>query len=148
VDVEAVVDVSVPASSVFAELQDLDGYPGWLSIVRSAKPDGAGPAWLVDLGAGVGPLRLAKTLRMVRSVNEAPHLLVFERAELDGRSHSAWILSAVIDASGPAASRVTMQLHYGGTIRLPFVELALGEEIRRAGPRLRRLLERAEPPAH
>jgi uncharacterized protein YndB with AHSA1/START domain len=140
VDVEAAVDLDVPPATVFAELKDLDGYPEWLSIVQEAKPAGPGPAWLVDLGAGVGPLRLAKTLRMVRTVTEAPRRLRFERVELDGRAHSEWILSAGID--GTATTRLTMQLHYGGTLRLPFVELALAEEIRRAGPRLQRFLDR------
>ena len=144
-DVEAVVDLAVPPATVFAELKDLDCYPEWLSIVQVAKPAGPGPAWLVDLGTGVGPVRLAKTLRMVRTVSEPPRRLRFERAELDGRSHSERILSAVI--GGEATTRQTMQLRYGGTIRLPFVELALAEEIRRAGPRLQRFLERTEPPA-
>ena len=146
-DVEAVVDLAVPHPTVFAELKDLDGYPEWLSIVLAATPAGPGPAWLVDLGTGVGPLRLAKTLRMVRTVSEPPWRLRFERAELHERSHSDWILSArSLPGRPPAASRCSCD--YGGTSRLPFVELALGEEIRRAGPRLQRFLERTEPSAH
>jgi hypothetical protein len=145
VDVEAAVELAVPPATAFAELKDLDGYPEWLSIVQAAKPAGPGPAWLVDLGAGVGPLRLAKTLRMVRTVADGPRLLRFERAELDGRAHSEWILSVVMD--GKATTRLTMQLHYGGTTRIPFLEQALAEEIRRAGPRLERFLERTGPQA-
>lgn len=74
-------------------------------------------------------------------------MLRFERAELDDRAHRAWILAATIEPTGSASSRLIMQLHYGGVIRLPFVELALREEIRKAGPRLQRLVDRAGPPA-
>jgi hypothetical protein len=147
VDVEAVVDLSAPAAVVFAEIEVLDGYQRWLSIVQQAEPAGPEPAWLVRLGTGVGPLRLSKKLRMVRTAAEAPRSLRFERAELDDRAHSAWILAAAIEPTASASSRLTMQLHYGGVIRLPFVELALREEIRMAGPRLQRLIDRAEPPA-
>ncbi len=144
VDVEAVVDLAVPAPRVFAELKDLDGYSRWLSIVQKAEPDGPS-AWRVDLSAGVGPLRVIKKLRMVRAVAEQPRLLRFDRAELDERAHSPWVLTAAIDGMGDGASRLTMHLHYGGAMRLPLVDLALRDEIRRAGPRLQRLLEQVEP---
>src|SRR5450755_388086 len=66
VNVEAVIELSVAASRVYAELEDLDAYPRWLSIVGKADRVGPGPAWLVDLSTGVGPLRLHKRLRVVR----------------------------------------------------------------------------------
>jgi uncharacterized protein YndB with AHSA1/START domain len=147
VDVEAVVDLAAPAATVFAEIKDLDGYPRWLSIVRDAAPAGPEPAWLVNLSTGIGPLRLTKSLRMCRAAAEEPRLLRFERSEIDDRVHSAWTLTATIEPTGAASSRLTMNLHYGGVNRLPLVDLALREEIRRAGPRLQRLLGRANPPA-
>jgi hypothetical protein len=147
VDVQAVIELSVAASRVYAELEDLGSYPRWLSIVGKADPVGPGPAWLVDLSTGVGPLRLRKRLRMVRVGAEPPRALRFERAELDERSHSPWILNATIEPTSAVTSLLTMQLHYGGATRLPFVVLALGEEIRRAGPRLQRLVDGPEPAA-
>jgi hypothetical protein len=147
VDVQAVIELSVAASRAYAEVEYLDAYPQWLSIVRKAEPAGPGPAWLVDLSAGVGPLRLSKTLRMVRVEADRPRALRFERVELDERSHSPWVLTATIEPTSAVSSRLTMELHYGGVVRVPLVELALREEIRRAGPRLQRLVGGAEPAA-
>jgi hypothetical protein len=142
VDVEAVAELSSSPAAVFAEVRDLGGYPAWLGIVQAARPLD-GEAWSVDLGARIGPLRRSKRVRMVRVADQAPSLARFERVELDGRSHSPWILNAGIEPVATGA-RLTVHLHYGGRGWLPLVELALREEIRRAGPRLAaRLGERA-----
>jgi hypothetical protein len=145
VDLEAVAHIAWPPEVVFAQVRDLGGYPAWLGVVHRAvavgggDPDGA--AWLVDLGARLGPVRRSKRVRMVRVVDAAPELARFERVEADGRSHSPWVLTARIE--GAEGSRLTMHLHYGGRAWLPLVELALRDQIRRAGPRLAAVLEAA-----
>jgi hypothetical protein len=139
VDVEGVAELSYAVARVYGELRDLNGYPTWLSIVRHVEQVSDEPAWLVDLGAGVGPLRRTKRLRMVRAEDTLTSLR-FERSETDDRQHSPWILSATLQALAPDRTHLTMQLHYGGLDWLPLVGLALREEIRRAGPRLARRL--------
>jgi hypothetical protein len=139
VDVEGTVELPFPAATVFAELHDLDGYPDWLSIVDRVEV-GPGPAWMVDLGARLGPWRRTKRVRMVRVEEDPPTDLRFERAETDGREHSAWVLSAAIQPEGPSACQLTMYLHYGGRDWLPLLGVVLREEIRRAGQRLQRRL--------
>jgi hypothetical protein len=139
VDVEGVADLSYAVAQVYGELRDLDGYPTWLSIVRHVERVSDEPAWLVDLSAGVGPLRRTKRVRMVRAA-DSPTALRFERSETDRRQHSAWILTATLQAPAPERTRLTMHLHYGGLDWVPLVGLALREEIRRAGPRLARRL--------
>jgi hypothetical protein len=144
VDLEAVAQLAWPPEVVFAQVRDLGGYPAWLGVVHRAvavsggDPDGAA-AWLVDLGARLGPVRRSKRVRMVRVVDDAPQLVRFERVEADGRSHSPWVLTVRIE--GADGSRLTMHLHYGGRAWLPLVELALRDEIRRGGPRLAAVLE-------
>ena len=76
---------------------------------------------------------------MVRAENRPPALARFERNEADGRSHSAWILTAEVGPDG-AGTSLTMHLHYGGVPWLPLVERLLADDIRRAGDRLERLL--------
>jgi Polyketide cyclase / dehydrase and lipid transport len=167
VDVEAVAELAWPPAVVFAQVRDLGGYPAWLGIVHQAicevpdvpaaggavgDPDGGSAvAWLVDLGARLGPVRRSKRVRMVRVTDEAPALARFERVECDGRAHSAWVLTARIEGleglavGASAGSRLTVHLHYGGRAWLPLVELALRDEIRRAGPRLDAVLEAGSP---
>ncbi|MDQ3148038.1 MAG: hypothetical protein M3R01_14115, partial [Actinomycetota bacterium] len=70
-DVQAELDTPVPPTRLFAEVDDLACYPGWLDIVPRAvpappHPDDLGPAWLVDLRGRFGPLARVKRLRMVR----------------------------------------------------------------------------------
>jgi carbon monoxide dehydrogenase subunit G len=135
-DIEGVAELSFPVAQVYSELRELDGYAAWLSIVRDVERVSEQPAWLVDLGAGIGPLRRTKRVRMVRAEDTPPSLLRFERSETDGRDHSAWVLTASLQASGAVRTHLTMHLHYSGLDWLPLVGLALREEIRRAGPRL------------
>lgn len=150
VDVTASLDTDAGPERLFDVVADLGTYPDWLDIVPSAVPaavdDGdPGPAWSVDLRAQVGPLRRSKRLRMVRSVHEAPHRVVFERRELDGRSHSAWVLTAEVrpGTGGAGGTSLTMGLHYGGSLWVPLLDRLLADEIERSRVRLVDVLERA-----
>lgn len=132
--------LAVDTAPVRAAVADLGTYPAWLTIVLSADPapDGAAGAWIVEIGARLGPVRQAKKLRMVRSVHH-PDLVVFERHELDGREHSPWVMRVGVT---PAAGgcRLDVHLFYGGSLPLPFLDRVLAGEVRRAPARLRSLL--------
>ena len=147
-DITSSTPLTAPPERVFAEVADLGTYPDWLSIVGRAEPasphdDDAGPAWMVDLQARIGPLTRRHRVRMVRTRHEPPRAVRFERVEHDGREHSAWVLSADVapagddGGTGPVGpgSRLDMHLHYSGG-RLPLIEVVIREEIRRAGRRL------------
>lgn len=132
------MDATVGAQVLFDVVSDLGSYPEWLDIVARTEriePGGPDSIWLVDLRAQVGPLRRSKRLRMERTVCEPPFLVRFERRELDGRSHSDWVLSATLDDTDTGV-RLTMHLHYGGSLWLPALDRILGEEIRRSSARL------------
>lgn len=142
---DVTADLAAPCSTedLFAWVGSLDRYPRWLDIVARAEPlagdEAVGadqrPAWAVDLRGRLGPLARSKRLRMVRTVHESPRRARFERVELDGRRHSAWVLQA--DVAGSAhASVLTMHLHYGGTLWGPVLERMLGDEIERSRARL------------
>ncbi len=136
-DVIATLDTPVSAAALFPWVDDLSRYPRWLDIVPRAEPDGAtaDAAWIVDLRGRLGPFARSKRLRMVRTVHERDARAVFERRELDGRSHSPWVLDATVSPHGDG-SRLTMQLHYGGALWGPVLERLLGDEIERSKPRL------------
>ena len=89
VELLADLDAPCPPDHLFGWIDDLDRYERWLSLVRRTERDESGsteaPAWTVDLEAQLGPLARAKRLRMERTHCEPPHLVVFERRELDGR---------------------------------------------------------------
>jgi hypothetical protein len=126
---------------------DLTHYPEWLDIVPRAVAVDAhegdpGPAWSVDLRGRLGPFARSKRLRMVRTVHEAPRRARFERLEHDGRRHSPWVLEADVGSDGGDGSRLTMRLHYGGSLVGPLVERLLADEIRQSKPRLLALVER------
>ena len=154
-DVTAGFETSASPEDLFAVVEDLGRYREWLEIVARAVPaeaDGGdpGPAWTVDLRARLGPFARAKRLRMVRAAHEPHHRVRFERRELDGRSHSPWVLDAdVADLRGQedrgTGTRLTMRLHYGGRLWMPVLDRVLREEINRSKPRLRSLLERGGP---
>ncbi len=138
-DVTADLVAPCPPDELFAWVDDLGRYPRWLDIVPSASaadphPDDPGPAWSVDLRGRLGPFARTKRLRMARTVHE-PGRVQFERVELDGRQHSPWVLSAVVDEAD-GASRLSMHLHYGGRLGGPLVERLLADEISRSRPRL------------
>ncbi len=145
VDVSASLEAAVDPATLFEVVSDLGSYPEWLEIVPRAEvvdsdPADAGPAWSVDLRGQLGPLRRSKRLRMVRTLTTATELVVFERREVDGRTHSGWILRARVAPTTAGASRLTMELHYGGTMWMPMLDRLLAEEIERSRARLLALL--------
>lgn len=119
---------SAPTGADQAELyrvvSDLATYPEWLELVDRVEPEPVGdgdgdgePAYLVTLRARIGPLARSKRLRMVRTVADGRRVR-FERRELDGRDHSAWVLSAEVGPRDdePHRSEVTVDLRYDGSL--------------------------------
>jgi hypothetical protein len=144
-DMEGTTPLTAPAETVFAEVADLGSYTEWLGIVFGAEPSppheaDTGPAWMVDLGAKIGPLPLTKKVRMVRTEHVAPKLVRFERMEHDDSQHSAWILTAEVEVAD-GGSVLTMSVHYGGAGRLPGIDSILRDEIRKGGSRLQARLD-------
>lgn len=141
-DLDATLVAPCSPEHLFTWVEDLRRYPEWLEIVTRAEPleDGA---WAVDLRGRLGPLARSKRLRMVRARHQVPSSVRFERAELDGRDHSPWVLEADVAPHGDGAE-LTMRLHYGGGLFGPVLERVLREEIERS--RLR-LLARVSGPA-
>ena len=138
-DVTASMEAPYGPDGVFAVVSDLGTYADWLDIVRSVQPvdpgpGDAGPAWSVVLQGQLGPLRRSKKLRMVRTALD-DGTVRFERAETDGRSHSAWVLSAEVRPAA-AGSQLVMRLHYGGSMWMPLLDRLLADEIERSRPRL------------
>ena len=142
-DVTASLDAPHPPDAVFAWVADLDRYPAWLDIVPKATADGDG-SWQVTLRGRLGPLARSKRLRMTRVALDAPRHVRFERDERDGRDHSPWVLEAdVVPTDG--GSRLTMHLHYGGSLFGPVLERVLGDEIERSRARLLEHLATTSP---
>jgi hypothetical protein len=144
VDVTAILEAPCSREVLFEWVSDLTRYPKWLDIVPRAVPADDGddaPAWTIDLRGRLGPFARSKRLRMVRTRNDVPDKVVFERRERDGRSHSPWLLEATVADSDDGGSRLTMHLHYGGGLWGPVVERLLSDEIERSRPRLLALLE-------
>src|SRR5690606_19238821 len=137
-EIVAEMEAPCPPAQLFAWVEDLARYPEWLEIVTRAAAAPADseagpdrdhrPAWAVDLRGRVGPLARSKRLRMVRTVHDAPHRVRFERAELDGRTHSPWTLEVEITGDAQAA-HLTMWLRYGGGLFGPVLERVLRDEI-------------------
>lgn len=132
-----------PADRVFDVLGDLATYPEWLDIVTRAErtpemPGDAGPAWFVTLRARVGPLARAKRLRMVRTLSYPTQRLRFERAEIDGRAHSSWILDVSVIGDQPVD--VTVDFHYEGRFWTAPLGAILGAQADNAVPRLQALV--------
>lgn len=142
-DVTATLDAPYPPAAVFAWVADLGRYPAWLDIVPRADVADVGGAagadgpssWFVYLRGRLGPLARSKRLRMARVRMEEPRLVRFERQELDGRRHSPWVLEADVTPTD-GGSRLTMRLHYGGSLFGPVLERILGDEIERSRARL------------
>lgn len=145
------VDLEADRGRVFEVVADLDGYDRWLDLVhrveREPTPDdgagggdGAGPAWYVTLRARIGPLARSKRLRMVRTVDEEPTRVRFERSERDGRDHSPWTLEAELDAVSPSSTTLTMSLDYGGRLWTPALNPILDSQVASATEKLRRLV--------
>ena len=140
-DITATLDVSCPTDRIRPWICDLDRYPEWLSIVPTATAEANThpSAWSVELRAKVGPIARSKKLRMVRTVDEPDHVR-FERSENDGRSHSPWVLDASLTPID-AGSRLTMQLHYGGSFGAGLFQRLLEDEIENSKESLRALVE-------
>ena len=139
-DVYASLDAPVDCRRLHLAMSDLAAYTQWLDIVYRAEADnennGEDSVWNVQLRGKVGPFARSKNLRMVRTVNIAGSRVVFERKELDGRSHSAWVFTADISPKGEG-STVAVHLHYGGTLFTGGVlERLLADQITRGQQRL------------
>jgi hypothetical protein len=144
-DVTATLEAPCPPERLRSWVDDLGRYPAWLSIVPRAEREEPGtvnassanpsaPAWAVELRATLGPLARSKRLRMVRTVDETSHVR-FERAEVDGRDHSSWVLDATVEPID-GGSRLRMTLHYGGSFGGNLLERLLSDEIEQSKPRL------------
>lgn len=144
-DIRESVELAASPERVFPWVADLAHYPAWLGIVSRVRPDGD-LAWTVDLRGRVGPFARSKRLRMARTVADAERLVRFERAEQDGRQHSAWVLEAGLEPLG-AGTRLTMGLSYGGALWGPVLERVLRDEIGRAKTRLQALVASGAPPS-
>ena len=138
-DARAVLDADPDAA--YEALADLATYPHWLTIVASAAPvAGSADSWSIELVGRIGPFTRKKRVRMVRTeADRAARTVRFERQELDGKTHNAWILTG----SATETSEVHVHLHYGGGT-LPGADLLLRQEIRGAGHKLQRYLDSAE----
>lgn len=135
-DLHAEVVAPCRPDQLWTWVDDLARYPSWLEIVTRAEAiEGPDPAWSVDLRGRLGPLARSKRLRMVRTVHEPGSHARFERAELDGRQHSPWVLDAEVMPHDDGA-RLAMGLHYGGSLFGPVLERVLREEIDRSRVRL------------
>lgn len=130
---ESVV-VPVPPERVFPFVDDLSRYPSWMGIVHRADALGDG-RWRVELRGRVGPLARSKRLVMVRTSNDPPHGVRFERREDDGRSHAAWTLAVTIGAVAEG-SEVVVHLEYAGRLWSSVIERVLREQIEISKTRL------------
>jgi hypothetical protein len=149
VDVRSSLSTARSPGEVFAWVDDLDRYPEWNRLTHTVArldDDTAGPAWSVELRATVGPFARSKRLRMVRAVCRPPDgeragEAVFERHELDSRSHAPWVLRMQVVPVG-ARTDLHVHLHYGGRLWTGGVlERVLADEIDRGRDRLLSLLE-------
>ena len=143
VEIERSVSVPGPPERLFALVEDLSCYPRWMQLVHSAygaaaEPDGR-PAWNVELRARIGPLARSKRLRMVRTIHDASRSVVFERCEIDGRTHAPWILRADLEPAADPNGQIllTMRLSYGGGLWTGAVlQRVLDDEVRKGSDAL------------
>lgn len=140
-DLTATLDAACSLEQLRNWVGDLSRYPDWLTIVpRAELEEGSEPnAWAVELRAKVGPIARSKRLRMIRTIDERGHIR-FEREEVDGRSHSSWVLDAQLE-SIEIGTRLTMGLHYGGSFGAGLFERLLADEIESSKQTLRSLVE-------
>jgi len=152
-EIERHTTLPATAERAFALVDDLSAYPAWMDLVHDVselESDDGRRAWDVELQARVGPFARSKRLRMVRVVGDAPHRVVFERAEVDGRQHSSWVLAATLDAvtTAPgevAATTLTMTLTYGGSLWTGAVlQRVLDDHVERGAATLQSLLADAD----
>lgn len=121
-EIERHAAVPCAPERAFALVDDLSEYPAWMDLVHAVDEVPSNDqrrTWEVELQAQVGPFARSKRLRMVRTVHDPPHHVVFERAEVDGRRHSPWVLAATLvpgPIHDPADTVITMTLKYGGNL--------------------------------
>jgi hypothetical protein len=117
VEIERCTVLAAPIQVVFEFVERLDRYPEWMELVHDveAVEDPEHLAWEVELRAQVGPLARSKRLRMVRTVHVVPTTAVFERAEIDGRDHSPWVLRSSLNVV-EGGTELRMTLVYGGSL--------------------------------
>ena len=123
-------------AAVLAVVEDLSTYPRWLDLVRLAEPvHGADvPSWDVELRATVGPFARSKRLHMVRARHEVTGgggVVRFERREPEGRRHSPWVLTALVEPGEASGTALTMRLHYGGSLWGPVLDRVLADAVER-----------------
>src|SRR5262245_42956227 len=132
-ETRAELDLPCEPHELYEHVALLDRYPPWMPLVHAVAPsadaDGR-PAWDVELRTRIGPLARSKRLRMSRTVAEPDRRAVFERQELDGRRHAAWVLGVTIEPR-PTGSHLDMHLSYSGSLWGAVLERVLAEEIRR-----------------
>ena len=140
-DLTATLDAQCTLEVLRPWVGDLGRYTEWLTIVPRAELEPASDpaAWAIELRAKVGPIARSKRLRMIRTIDDFDHVR-FEREELDGRSHSPWVLDAVLEPL-ESGTRLTMGLHYGGSFGAGLFERLLADEIESSKQSLRSLVE-------
>ena len=137
--VESVVTQS-PVGDLFDLITDVAAYPQWLNIVVRAEPvDDEPDTWIIDLQGRIGRMARSKRLRMVRTAHQVPTLVRFERAEVDGRRHAVWRLTAQVRPRGDG-SELQVELHYGGRLWGPVLERLLADEVTNSRARLVQVL--------
>ena len=148
-DIEATAATDVGAAELLSVVSDLSTYQHWLGIIGGVEvvdDQLEQPVWSVALQAAIGPLRRSKKLRMARTrCDDSPnadgqHTVIFARAEIDGKNHSPWVLTALVDQNGSTSSTLTMRLHYGGSLFVPMLDRILRAEIETSRSRLRTYL--------
>ena len=156
--IERDTEVAGTPERAFALVDDLSAYPRWMDLVHEVHEVPATEdqrTWDVELRAQVGPFARSKRLRMVRTVHEPGRRVVFERAEIDGRRHSSWILSATLnpvsnsvsnsESSDGERTRLVMTLTYGGKLWTGAVlQRVLDDHVERGANALRALLVEAD----
>lgn len=131
IDVRASLDAVVAPDVLFSVVRNLETFPLWLDVVHRVEKSGSNNpddsnhddsdhddsdnAWDVELRAKIGPFARSKRLRMVRSLDERPKRVVFERQELDGKKHAPWVLTCEIAERDKGCS-LYVQLRYGGSL--------------------------------
>jgi len=135
---DLVIDLELlrPPVDVVPFVNDLGRYPSWMGLVHAATPESGAnePAWSVELRAKVGPFARSKRLRMVRTVEESPTHVRFERRESDTSSHGIWVLDARLD--GTTTTHLTVRLQYEGRLWSSVIERVLRDEAERSKERL------------
>jgi hypothetical protein len=142
-DIRVDVDLACSVKDLLPLINDLGQYPRWMGLVHAVVPEADNQAWQVELRGKIGPFARSKRLRMVQVETSSAEHLRFERAEVDGRSHSAWVLEAKVsqkDAAIASTTTLNMTLQYSGRLFSSVVERALHDEIEASKQRLRKLV--------